>query len=458
MTLTSTAPGPALATGKPTRSPTFAMSPGEEIFSLDLPDEPQTMALELRVTGTVDPERLERAIAAALEKHPMSRAQRASRRWLLRAPRWEIADSGSRSRSILQVVEVDDDEALVTLRDDFCSRRPELDQAPAIRILLARRPDGDSLLFNVNHALMDGIGAIRWVNSVARAYAGRPDPAPDVDPITARDLHSMAGDRAARSRSERPARHPRGPVSGICRVIADDRAGFGVTNSKVTAEVLARLDPSFYGPDTTVNDLLVAALHLAIERWNQTQGRRTEWTSVMVPVNLRPAEWINEVASMITFVDRNVASPTERSDPGALVETVTAQMRRVRSGPGFAKILNRAPWARWLIGNAILPMILYIPWAVPRFLKGQVDSMLFANLGRIESKISSFGEGTGRLTGFWASPPVTMPLGAGLDAAFLRGELYLSLRYRRALLDRRAAEEFMTTYLRTLLNLGRVED
>src|SRR5690242_19861135 len=68
---------------------TFPMSGTEELFILDLPGEPPTIQLELRVEGTLEEARLRDAIAASLAVHPMSRARLVSRRLLLRAPRWE---------------------------------------------------------------------------------------------------------------------------------------------------------------------------------------------------------------------------------------------------------------------------------------------------------------------------------------------------------------------------------
>ncbi|WZO99622.1 hypothetical protein EP7_001229 [Isosphaeraceae bacterium EP7] len=432
------------------------MSPGEEIFAPNLPDEPQSMQFEVRVSGSICELRLNDAIAAALAKHPMSRARLVSGRFLARAPRWAIGRVGAEGVVCSEVI--DNEEALNSLRDEFYSSLPDLRKAPAIRALLVHRLGGDSLLFNIHHSLMDGIGAIRWVNSVARAYAGRADPVPEVDPLSVRDLSAFVPECAPTTSVEVAPQTSSGIVSGVARVVDRDEPGFGIVHQVISAEQCDRFDPSVYGRDTTVNDLLLAGLHLTIERWNRVCGGDSHRISILVPVNLRPIEWSNEVASMVVIVDRNATTPNDRADHRALVAAVTSQMNRIRSGPGFSRFLGRPEWVRWLISNTILPMILYTPRVVPVSIKGPVDSMLFANMGRIDRKISGFGPGAGDLTEFWASPPVTMPMGLGMDAAFLRGRIHLALRYRRALFDRRAALQFLEIYLRSLTELAGAVD
>src|SRR5215218_6693393 len=65
----------------------------EEILQgLDQPDEPSTIQIELRVSGSFDEQALQTAVETAVRAHPMLRARRASRRVLFRAARWEIGE------------------------------------------------------------------------------------------------------------------------------------------------------------------------------------------------------------------------------------------------------------------------------------------------------------------------------------------------------------------------------
>src|SRR3954451_13300934 len=68
----------------------YRMHAVEELFALDHPDEPPTMQFELRVSGSLDEARLTEAIAAAVALHPMTQARQIARRFILRAPLWEV--------------------------------------------------------------------------------------------------------------------------------------------------------------------------------------------------------------------------------------------------------------------------------------------------------------------------------------------------------------------------------
>src|SRR5207244_1950840 len=64
-------------------------------------------------------------------------------------------------------------------------------------------------------------------------------------------------------------------------------------------------------PGATVNDVLLAALHLAIAEWNAEHGAPCERIGIMMPVNLRPPERRNAlVGNFSSFV--SVA--TDRAD------------------------------------------------------------------------------------------------------------------------------------------------
>jgi NRPS condensation-like uncharacterized protein len=62
-----------------------------------------------------------------------------------------------------------------------------------MRFLPARTPGSDKLLAAAHHAASDGIGTLRLMTSLARAYAGRPDPTPDIDPVASRQNHGGGG-------------------------------------------------------------------------------------------------------------------------------------------------------------------------------------------------------------------------------------------------------------------------
>lgn len=122
-------------------------------------------------------------------------ARRSERTWT-----WEIAPS--LDLDPVRVVTCIDEAALTTVRNELYSRQVPLVEAPPFRLVLARRPAGDILLLNANHAGFDGFGCVRLQQSVALHYTASPDPGPPVPLDTAREVerHLAAPDREARAR------------------------------------------------------------------------------------------------------------------------------------------------------------------------------------------------------------------------------------------------------------------
>lgn len=57
----------------------------------------------------------------------------------------------------------------------------------------------------------------------------------------------------------------------------------------------------------------------------------------------------------------------------------------------------------------------------------------------------------GQVRSVWFSPPARMPLGAAIGVATMSGRMFVTLRYRHALLDADAARRFATLYRETLI-------
>ena len=66
----------------------------------------------------------------------------------------------------------------------------------------------------------------------------------------------------------------------------------------------------------TVNDLLLAALHLALDRWNAAGSGAI---AVMMPINLRPAEWREDVVGNLSLMAPVRSTAVDRRRPDRLV-------------------------------------------------------------------------------------------------------------------------------------------
>jgi NRPS condensation-like uncharacterized protein len=227
---------------------------------------------------------------------------------------------------------------------------------------------------------------------------------------------------------------------------AEKRAGYGFA--------LLRLEPAELETvvgrrtvDTTVNDVLLGALAVAVRRWNERHGDpATGGIGLMMPINLRPPEWRTEVVGNFASY---VSVGFDQADQAGLERAIGAAGARTR------QIKDRGE-AGLIVDLLELPTV-----ALPTALKQRfqslitltgdrfVDTAVLSNLGRLDGLPDPGGE-AGKVEAVWFSPPGRMPLGASLGAATYDGRLFLTLRYRHALFDARAAAEF-TAILRAVL-------
>ncbi|MDX6424825.1 MAG: hypothetical protein QOD52_230 [Gaiellaceae bacterium] len=419
----------------------------DELFlHLDHRQEPWAVHFEVRVTGRFDADRLAAAVAAAAARHPIARARLASWRGSDRGYRWEIADVVD---TPLTIVDCADEAELAAVRERLYGVSPSLDVAPPLIVVLARAAAGDSLLLNLHHAAGDGIGAARLVLSILRAYAGVEDPLPALDPLGVRDVDALAG---SASPAERLGRR-----RAVLRQAADDwlagpparlaTAGGGTDDPGYGFELLAlsAAETQVVGghrtAGTTINDVLLAGLAVAIERWNRDHDRPTPRIALTMPVNLRPPEWRTEVLANLASYTTVSVGRGERDDLGSALEaavkgtrtikeqglagTVVDQLRRLRTLP--VRVKRMLPALIPLTGNIV------------------VDTASLSNLGLLEP-FPWLGDDAGTVEAVWFSPPNRMPLGASFGVATLGGRLHLTLRYRRAQFDGDAATAFARLY------------
>lgn len=193
--------------------------------------------------------------------------------------------------------------------------------------------------------------------------------------------------------------------------------------------------------DATANDVLLGALGVAIRRWNADHGAGGGRIALMMPVNLRPKEWRFDVlGNFASYVTVHLADD-EQDDLRSAIAATAERTRRIKKD-GIA---------------GLIVDLLQVPTALPTGVKRRlqelipltgdrvVDTAVLSNLGRLEG-VPQLGEETGRVRAVWFSPPGRMPLGASVGVATLGDELFVTLRYRRALFDEVAAAEFGRLY------------
>ncbi|MEA2932249.1 MAG: hypothetical protein QOI56_1034 [Actinomycetota bacterium] len=442
-------PTPAPAGGETPRIPFGLID--EVIHLLDTETAPWSIQLELRVAGHLDEDRLRQALATALAAHPMARARKVAAWPGLPRHQWEIP--AAVDVDPLRVVDCADDAAVAAARAQLQSRPVPLVESPPLRVRLARHPDGDFLMLNVNHAAMDGFGALRVVRSLARAYRGDADPAADPDFLEARQVPARLADADFRTKVGRglalaeKVRDLVVPPARLAPEGASGGAGYGFHQVCLSPSgTQAVLDHDHPG---TVNDLLVAALHRTIGEWNAGHGVRRGRVGVLVPANLRPAEWRQDVVGNFSLPARVSSTRRHRRTSAATLRAVTAQTRRMkRTGMGTALVgvLSRAGrYPLWAKEATVMMM----PLTGNRL----VDTAMLSNLGQLADP-PSFGADAGEVTEVWFSPPARMPLGLSVGAVTANGRLHLVFRYRHRLFDDRSAARFADRYLAELASFA----
>ena len=412
----------------------------EANYLLDSVAEPWSVHLEVRLSGTVDEDRLRHAVGMALARFPRARARATiSPRW---RARYEWETTSVPQVDPLEVVVCVDDEALQSARSDLQSSSVPLVTSPPLRIRLARHRDGDAVMLNLHHAAGDGIAALDLLRCIACAYAGRPNPVPAVPPQEV-EIPAPTG-RWAQFRAV---------VGELCQVGrravhlvptgGNERAGYGLYHLVLDAAQTAALSThAAAGTTATVNDLLLAGLHMALDSWHAEYGGAAGRLSVLMPVNLRPKSNWYEGFGNVTFMVPVATRPEDRSDPTDIVTTIRRRTRRIKD--------ERTPAAM----VSLLDVLHYLPLPtkrnIARLVTGErmMPTAILSNLGRLDEGLH-FGPGL-RAREVWFSPPTRMPMGLAVGSVTAEGRLHLVFRYRHPLFAPAEVAAFADRYVSAL--------
>ncbi|UUZ58689.1 hypothetical protein [Nocardioides sp. B-3] len=196
-----------------------------------------------------------------------------------------------------------------------------------------------------------------------------------------------------------------------------------------------------------MNDLVPAAHALSILRWNRAHGAKLgDRVSIMMPVNLRPAEWSTEVVS-------NFASYLAIMIPSKVPDDLTAATAVVLEHTGPVKENGAAGWVVDLPAPSnVIPAAARKAFTglLPPVQKQFIETTVLSNVGRLS--LPGFGD-AGEVTEVWFSPPGMavsglMPIGVGVVG--VGKELFIAFRTDRRVLSDQAAAEFVELFRQTL--------
>jgi NRPS condensation-like uncharacterized protein len=372
--------------------------------------------------------------------HPMARAQLADSRITDVNYHWRIAEE--LADIDLEEVECESPQDLARAREELLARTPALDRPGPFALLLAHSAGGDVIVLNLHHAAGDGMSALRLMASIARAYGEVDEPLPDLDPLAVRDVGALTAPGSIKERLTRGRAAldyvARG-VSAPSRIAPEgdsDRAGYGFAFLQLEPDEVERL-ADLRTPGATVNDVLLAALAVTVRRWNERHDTPCGAVYLMMPVNLRPADWRNEVVGNFASYVSVRFGAGDHTTMASAVEAATAATQHIKDG-GIAGLIVDLFGAPTLMPAALKQRMTDL---IPLTGNLSVDTAVLSNLGRL-SDVPELGD-AGAVREVWFSPPGRMPLGASLGAATLDGHLFITLRYRHAQFDAAAADAFL---------------
>ncbi|WP_243407888.1 condensation domain-containing protein [Frankia canadensis] len=308
------------------------LTPGEQILAAsDRASAPLTCGLLVQIDGRLDPDQLRSAVWAVIRRHPMARAVL----YGSRQHAWRFAAEPTADPFGF----VDDGTDGWRVQELLSSAPFDLRRYPPLRVALVRRPEGDQLCVVAHHLAFDGLRLAALVTEILDHYRHPSD-----------EHHPSDGPRPAGGTV-------RGMPAGMSAVVRSGAPGWSAlvrrSGRYITPLTLGRGDGYGFHPmvlpapsggrtlpdgrHMTVNDLLLGAAHLAVDRWNARRGGETGRLRIRMPVDLVTAPSFAASASSSSFpgpaeISGNRTGQTiimseaaERADPVRLAGRVVEQ-------------------------------------------------------------------------------------------------------------------------------------
>lgn len=423
----------------------------ELLLHLDNPAAPLGQQLEVRVRGSLDEQRLSRAIVDAARRHPMMRVSLVPPTANTTQYQWRLHDE--LQQAPLRVIHDCNEEALHEARTALHSSPIPLAEPPPFRCTLARCGDGDVLMLNLSNTASDGVGLYRFLVSILRAYANLSDPQPQQDLLAVREAGREPDQRLLSDGFNRLSRlldmlgTTLSPPARIATAGKEDDTGFSFMPVRFSAAQTRHLQVLRRG-GATINDLLATALHLAIQRWNAEHGHTTGRISMTMPMNTRPAAYRDEFASNLSMWVNVMSRAAERSDFDQLLGAITRQTSNLKESVTMAVLVDLMHELRGLPAW----MRQAIPALLPLSGNRIGSTTALGNLGAIRAPLPPDSEVA--MQELWYSPACRMPMGLALGALTLDDHLHLSFRYHRQQFSREGAWAFAEIFLEALNPAG----
>lgn len=434
----------------------LALTPFEHYMLADDSDTwPMTVAIRLRLLGTIDRARLKGAVTKSLASHPLLRATiDGDICGPTRKLRWMAFQEAPQIREIAK-----DQPA-------HFHRRLDLQKEAGLRLYIVERSGNTDLIVQWHHACCDGVGILNFINSLFVAYR-------EQDPVCESSCH--AADQRLdwwenRGANQAPAfrqwMHAPHHVARIVNFFANRTVPLASEND------VPEFSPMYWGNDeycahtvshdetsrifrkakeqgVTFNDFILQHFYITLMEWNLRHGSDLgrQKIRVAIPINLRSTKEhepaINHVS--MVFLDR---SEKEIRDRDGLLKSLSREIRNVK---------------KWQTGWALIHALRFaglLRHGMPRIVTtgGPSVTSVLSNLGKTFTESPLLDEaGRIRTEDFSVDrvepfAPVRKGVVAAVDVLTYANQLTLTLNYDRATLSFSAAEALLQLYVNTCKN------
>lgn len=416
----------------------------------DRPERPMVFLIRLRLTGSVERDALQSAWNAALERHPLLTAR--------------IHDTGQGWR---EWVPITDRRPPLEWACPTDALNPWIDltQEPGVRGRVCPTEDGVELLILFHHACCDGIGALQFLEDWLLLYHNEQSekakriPLRQIQPELLPQRGTLP--RGPRSKTTLAARYAKAIAASVNFLVRrplpvavpphdseaeGDSTLPGLCEFRFDADETRQLRDRARQCGGTLNDLLLWALFLTLNEWNDRWGDGLERgvLRLAMPMNLRADELRRVPAANVVGLTFLEFPTTACRNPTVLFQRIrqeTEGLKRRRFGTFLRamKAVHRSSWLRRFI-----PM------------DRRYATTVLSNLGAVFAnrhlprQNEQFAPGGLVLD----SLAIHMPLRGGMPVAFAAfysaGSLHLGLSYDRRQFSPQRAEELLHGFVAQL--------
>lgn len=441
------------------------------LLALDSINEPMRFHLILDVQGELDHARLNEAISAAQQAHPVMRTILRSRH--LRPFRQIQEDTGKGVLSVADQAQLQD-VSCENYHSSWMNRPLNLKKEFPVRVLLLRKNETESLLvFTFHHSAADGLRALLFVRTAIQSYNNELAKAGTAKAL-ARQVSgdtrtNRRGDELlhfAHSQRSKAGHYYRKVISSLFHrfVLAafhpptrvfHDRSGrsreLRFCFRILSPGELAQIQSKARSAGVALNDILLAACHRVVEKWNSAHGKVSRRIRIMAPVNISPDGFRHVVSNQVSWLSFPTR-PIDRIDPVELLRKVRADTAEAAS--------NRMAFSLVYFFYFCSRFPLFLMREMCRFLivtRVYVDTIVVTNLGSAWTKPGSeeaalSNIGTAKILNLTGFAPVVTPMGLSIAAVTYNRNPSFSLTYRPALFSEEKAKMFLDLYVEELKN------